>query len=151
VQQSKRFQFLALALLVLLIAGGMGGYTHYLRNSCDLKAVEEASTVLIRQRNRYDHSYQFAVTATRDAIVRPVVELQQILMDTQQVTVPACMQTAKQELIDYMGTVLRAFASYGAGESDAMVRDLVNESQVHYDNFTTELEDVRECAPLCIR
>lgn len=113
--------------------------------------MDEVSTVLIRQRNRFDHSYQFAVTASRDAIVRPVADLQQILMDTQDVSVPVCVETAKNELIDYMGTVLRAFAAYGAGEPDAAVRTLVNESQSHYDNFATELDALKECAPYCIR
>ena len=148
-RRSRRFEFLIL--IVTLLAGIAGGYIYFLGSSCEANAVDDASTVLLRQRNRFDHSYQFAVTASRDAIVRPVADLQQILMDTRDVEVPVCMQTVKKELIDYMGTVLRAFSSYGAGDSDATVRSLVNESQAHYENFSTELEAVKECAPVCIR
>jgi hypothetical protein len=112
--------------------------------------VKDASARLIRQRNSYDHAYQFATGASRTAVVRPVAELQQILMDTQDVPVPACMRTAKAELINYMGTVIRAFLAYGAEESDATVRGLIDQSEAYYDNFNTELEAVDECAPFCI-
>jgi hypothetical protein len=150
VRKARGFLLPAAGLLILLI-GSAVAYTFYLRSSCDVKAVEESSAVLLRQRNRYDHSYQFAVTAARDAIVRPVAELQQIMMDTQDVTVPRCLQTAKQELVGYMGTVIQAFFAYGSGEADTSVRDLIDQSQGHYDNFGTELEVVKECAPFCFR
>ena len=71
-------------------------------------------------------------------------------MDTQQVAVPVCMRTAKNELIDYMGTVIRAFQAFGAQEDDIAVRDLINQSETHYDRFKTELDAVRECAPFCL-
>lgn len=135
--------------VVLLIAAG--GYTSHLRSNCNVQAVEEASALLLRQRNRYDHSYQFAVTAARDATVRPVGELQQILMDTKELTVPACVQAAKDELILYMGTVIRAFVAYGEGQPDGTVRGLVDESQTYYDDFSAELDAVNACTPLCIR
>jgi hypothetical protein len=115
-----------------------------------MNAVKEASARLVRQRDSYDHTYQFATSASRDAVVRPVAELQQILMDTQDVAVPACMNLAKAELIDYMGTVIRAFQAFGAQETDAIVRDLIDASEKHYDNFTAELDAVNACTPFCI-
>lgn len=121
-----------------------------LARPCDVSAVEKASALLIRQRDRYDHSYQFAASASADAIVRPVAELQQILMDTQEVVVPVCMQTAKDELIEYMGVVIRAFVAYGAQEADAAVRELIEQSEAHYDNFAVELDAVNKCAPFCL-
>ena len=71
-------------------------------------------------------------------------------MDTQEVGVPACMQTAKTELINYMDAVIRAFHAFGALEADETIRGLKNQSEKHYDNFITELEAVNECAPFCI-
>ena len=118
--------------------------------ACDVGAVEEISAILLRQKDRYDHSYQFAASASQDAIVRPVAELQQILMDTQDVVVPACMEAAKTELVSYMGTVIRAFAAYGALETNTTVRELIDQSETHYDNFKKELNAVNECAPFCI-
>lgn len=147
--KSKRLLWVALILVVLMVT--TVGYVSQVPSACDVKAVQEASDRLLRQRNRYDHSYQFAVTAARDAIVRPVGELQQILMDTNELPVPACMQTAKDELILYMGTVVRAFLAYGEGQANSAVRALIDESQAHYDDFSAELEAVNACAPLCIR
>jgi hypothetical protein len=60
------------------------------------------------------------------------------------------MRTAKNELIDYMGTVIRAFQAFGAQEADSTVRDLIDQSEMHYDDFKMELDAVRECAPFCI-
>lgn len=152
VQKSSRFLLPASALIVVLIVAAVGIYTwYYLHNTCEVNAVKDASALLVSQRNRYDHAYQFATSASRTSLVRPVLTLQQILMDTKEVVVPACMQTAKTELINYMGIVIRAFLAFGAGEADATIRDLITQSETHYDNFTTELEAVNKCAPFCIR
>jgi hypothetical protein len=145
-QKLRRF----LLLLILLVAATSTYAWYSIYRACEVSAVEKASVLLVRQRDRYDHTYQFATSASRDATVRPVAELQQILMDTQQVGVPVCMQTAKDELIDYMGTVIRAFDAFGAQETDSTVRELINQSETHYDNFATEVEAVKACAPLCI-
>jgi len=151
VQKSSRFLLPASALIVLLIVAAVGTYTWiYLYNPCEVDAVKEASAFLVSQLKSYDHAYQFAATASRTSLVRPVGTLQQILVDTKEVDVPVCMQTAKNELINYMGTVIRAFRAFGVGEEDATIRDLINQSDTHYGNFTTELEAVNKCAPFCI-
>ncbi len=151
VQKSSRFLLPASALIVLLIFAAMGMYTWYsLYNPCEVNAVREASVILASQLKTYDHAYQFATTASRTSLVRPVNTLKQIFMDTQGFVVPACMQTAKNELINYMGTVIRAFQAFRAGESDATIRDLVIQSDAQYENFNAVLEAVNKCAPFCI-
>jgi hypothetical protein len=87
----------------------------------------------------------------RSGLGAPLYKLQQIFVDTQAVAVPVCMQTAKNELLNYMRTVFRAFRAFGAGEEDVTIRDLVNESNIYYGNFNAELEAVTKCAPFCIR
>ena len=114
-----------------------------------MKAVEEASAFLVSQLNTYDGVYQVAATASRNALPHPVTVLQQIFVDTQEVGVPACMQTAKDELLNYMGNVISAFQAFIAAETDTTIRDLLVESDKHYSNFRTELEAVKECAPYC--
>ena len=137
------------ALLILAAAGTL--YTRYsLRSSCDVNAVKETSTILVTQQRVYDGVYQVAVTASRSAPDHPVNTLKQILMDTQEVDVPGCMQTAKNELVDYMGTVILAFDAYRAGQADATVRDLIQQSDTQYANFRAQLREVDECAPYCI-
>jgi hypothetical protein len=152
VKKPGRFRWAAGAVLVLLVLAAVGAYTWYsLQRSCDVNSVKDASERLVRQRNSYDHTYQFATSVAQNAVVRPVADLQQILMDTQDVDVPVCMQTAKEELIDYMRIVIRAFLAYGAQEADTTVRDLLDQSNAHYDKFNSELEEVNQCAPFCIR
>lgn len=149
--KSNRFLLAASALFVLFLVATAGSFTWYsLQRSCEVDAVKEASTILVRQRDRFDHTYQFATSASQNSVVRPVAELQQILMDTQEVPVPACLRTGKNELVNYMGAVIRAFLAFGAQEADATIRGLLDQSDAHYDNFSTELEAVHECAPFCI-
>ena len=147
-----RFLLPAIVVITLVIAASAGLYTwSSLRASCDLQAVAKASALLRNQLDRFDHSYQFATSASQDALIHPVNTLQQILMDTQQIPVPGCLQTARVELVAYMTGVIRAFQAYGAQQPDATIRDLLEQSDAHYGNFFSELEAVDRCAPLCIR
>ena len=135
--------------LLSMVAAGIYGW-YFLYRPCEVNAVKETSAILISQANTYDRVYQSAINAPATLVDGPVVTMQQILMDTQEVAVPACMQTAKDELLNYMTVVIRAFRSFAALETDATVRDLVDKSNEHYGNFLTELKAVNECAPLCI-
>ena len=64
--------------------------------------------------------------------------------------VPACLQTAKHELISYMGAVIDAFPAFGPEEDKMTVRSLIDRSETHCDSFTAELEEIKKCAPFCI-
>jgi hypothetical protein len=151
VQKPRRFLWPAILLIVLFIVAALGTYAWYsLYRSCEVKAVEEASALLRSLWNRYDDVYQVATSATPGSVVLPATVLKQILMDTQQVAVPTCMKTAKNELVDYMGAVIRAFQAYAEREPDATVRGLIDESETHLDHFRAELRKVKECAPYCI-
>jgi hypothetical protein len=150
-EKSSRFLLPVILVLVLVLVSAAGIYTWYFwYRPCEVNALREASTFLLTQRNTYDEAYQFATTASRTSLEHPVSTLKLILMDTQPVEVPSCLQTAKDELIDYMGTVIRAFGAYGAGEADQVIWDLINQAETYYDNFAAELEAVNECAPFCI-
>ena len=137
------------ALVLLAAAVGLYGL-FFVRAACEVPAVERASFLLVHQMERFDHSYQFATSAAPDKIVRPLAELQQIMMDTQTVEVPGCLRTAKEDLVGYMGTVVQAFLAYQAQEAD-LVRDLMGQSDTHYEDFHLEMEKVMECAPWCFR
>jgi hypothetical protein len=153
VQKPASFSGLKRGIIMLVITlAAVGTYAwFYLRNSCKVDAVQEASVILVSQVRRYDDVYQVATDAPPDAVVIPVTVLQQILMDTQQVAVPACMRTAKSELVSYMGAVIRAFLAYSAEETNAVIRELITESETHYEKYRTEMEAINKCAPLCVR
>ena len=149
-QRFKGFLLLAGKLLALAIAVTVGVYASmYVYNPCDVDAVKDASIFLDIQLKHYDDVYNSAASGTRTSLTYPITVLQQILVDTQQIAVPACMQTARNELISYMGTVIQAFQSYTAGEEEFTVNNLIYQSNEHYYNFYSELDAVSECAPFC--
>lgn len=149
--RSRRILWLTSALIVVFLVAAAGMYAwFFVYNPCEVEAVQDASAFLAGQLNTYDQVYQVATTASRTAPDHPVNTLKQIFMDTQQVPVPACMRTAKHELMNYMGTVISAFQAYRAGEADAAVVSLIRESDAQYENFHAELEAVNKCAPYCL-
>lgn len=151
VQRSNRFLSLVGALMALILVTAAGIYAwRYMLNPCDEQAVKEASAFLTSQRRAYDDLYQFTTTVRPEGLNPPVTRLQQIFMNTQAASVPVCLRTAKEELLAYMGTVIRAFRAFEAGEEERQIRELVDQSYQHYDNFKTELEAVSQCAPFCL-
>jgi hypothetical protein len=151
VQKLNRFLWFASALIVLFIFASLGLYAWiFVYNPCEVEVVKETSTMLVTQLTMYDGVFQVAVTASRTAPDHPVNTLKQIFMDTQEISVPACMQTAKNELLNYMGTVINAFQAYRAGEADATVRGWIKQSDTRYTNFQAELKAVNKCAPFCL-
>ena len=150
-EKSNRFRWLAATLTALIFLAAVSTYAWVYRwNPCEEQAVKEASAFLTAQLAMYDGQYQFTTTVYRSGLDAPVYKLQQIFMNTQAVEVPACMQSAKNELLDYMRTVIRAFDAFGAGEEDTTIRELIDQANTHYDNFNAELEAVDRCAPFCL-
>lgn len=150
-QKSNRFLWAAGVIIALLVIGGVSAYIWiYLPRTCEVTAVEEASAILVSQVKRYDDVYQVATDAPQEAVFIPVSVLQQNLMDTQQVVVPACMKIAKKELLSYMDAVIRAFQAYAAQAPTTTVRGLIDQSETHYARFSMELKDVKKCAPYCV-
>jgi len=150
IQKTSRFLWPASVLIILLIIVATGMYAWYYRyNLCEMSAVEDASSFLLSQLKRYDAQYEFAVTVYRTGLARPVDVLQQIFMDTQGGAVPVCMQRAKDELLNYMGTVISAFHAYMGEETETTIRGLLSQSYTHFNNFKMELEAVNKCAPFC--
>lgn len=150
IRRSRRFLLPASVFLVVLIAAVASSLWFYLSGPCEVDAVEEASALLVSQMRRYDAVYQVATNASGTSLRIPITVLQQIRMDTKDVVVPACMQTAKNELLSTMDAVIRAFLASMAQEPDETIRNLIRQSRTHFVNFTTELEAVKECAPHCL-
>jgi hypothetical protein len=150
-QKSNRFLLLAGTLIVLLIFAAVGMYAwFFVYNPCEVASVKETSTMLVTQLTMYDGVFQVAATASRTSPDHPVNTLKQIFMDTQEIPVPACMKTAKNELLNYMGTVISAFQAYRAGEADATVWGWIKQSDAQYTNFQAKLKAVNKCAPYCL-
>ena len=150
-QRSSRFSLWAGALAFLLIVAAGGTYVWYaIPRSCEVEAVQETSAILVSQMKRYDDVYIPATAGTRTSLEYPLAVMQQILVDTDQLEVPACMRTAKDELVNYMAVVIRAFEAFKAGEPGATIQGLLDDSYAHVRAFRLELDAVNECAPFCL-
>lgn len=137
-------------LVAVLVAAAIGSYLwYYLQSSCGVNNVRAATSALNGQVNVYADAYQMASLSAPAAMMSPVTQMQQILMDTKEVAVPACLQTAKTELVTSMEDGIRAFLAFMEQEPEVEVQRLIEKSSTHLDNFTTELEAVNRCAPLC--
>lgn len=151
-RKSNLLRWLAGTVLGLVVAAVAGIYGwRYVYNPCEVDIVQESSTFLETQLKSYDHLYQVATGATPATVDAPLQVMQQIFMDTQATGVPACMQSAKNNLLHYMETVIRAFRAWEVGESNSTIGRLLSESDIYYENFREELDTINECAPFCIR
>jgi hypothetical protein len=154
-QEHTKISHLSLATLVmfilLFIVAAGGTYAWYTINPpCEINAVQEATELLISKMSMYDDVYVSAAAApSRGSTLYPVSVMQRIMADTQQVDVPVCMQTAKDELVGYMGDAIRAFHAYEAQQKDTMVKGWLDSSYAHIRKFIQELDDLEKCAPIC--
>lgn len=150
-EKPRRFLLVAGAVLGVMVVAALGVYAWYaVYGPCTRGTVDSASTALFEQVAAFEEAYRSAASATPAGLMGPVTSMQQILWDTREVTVPGCMQEARLELVTSMESAIRAFLAVMTGESGETVEGLLQDSQTHLDNFTTELESVHTCAPFCL-
>lgn len=138
------------AIAALLIVGAVGLYTwYYLYSPCGVNQVKAASAHLTDQATAYDRAYQATRGVSAPMLMGPVTQMQQILMETRELVVPDCLQTAKIELLTAMEDTIRAFLAYMEQKPEEAVRELIEKSTMHLENFSVELETINQCAPLC--
>lgn len=139
------------AVLGIMVVAALGVYAWYaVYGPCTRETVNTASTALFEQVAAFEAAYQAAASATPIGLMGPVTSMQQVLWDTRELSVPACMQFARNELIIAMESAIRAFLAVMNGESRETVEGLLQDSQKHLDIFATELESVNKCAPFCL-
>lgn len=139
----------ALVFLVILAAGRQLALSQLAR-SCEVEAVKEATAVLVSLTDRFDDVYSSAANGTPTSLEYPISVMQQTLMDTQQVELPACMENVRYELVGYMDAVIRAFRAYAADEPNANVEANLENSYSHIKDATQELDRIEQCAPYCL-
>src|SRR5262245_11591644 len=125
----RRFLWAAGVLMVLLIVAAVGIYIWFaLYGPCTANTVERASAALTERLTQFDAIYQSISSLTPVAIIGPITQMEQILMDTKEVAVPACLQVARNELITAMEGLIRALLAVMESKSEATVTNLLEES-----------------------
>lgn len=145
-----RFWIAAAVVAAVMVVGAVSVYTWYaLYGPCRRASVNSASDALFQQVYAFEAAYQAAASTTPIGLVGPVTRMQEILRDTREVPVPACMQIARNELVTSMESAIRAFLAIMTRESDQTIADLMADSIAHVENFSTEMDAVNKCAPFC--
>jgi hypothetical protein len=111
--------------------------------------VDQAKILLTNQLQRYDDAYHVAAATSRKPLAQPVVKLQTIQRETTGIPVPACLETAKNELILMMDAAIEGFLAFMAQESDPAISVLLDSSIAHRGTFNNELLVVDACKPFC--
>ena len=138
------------AIMLFLILAAVSGYTWFaLYGPCTVDTVETASNAMLDQLQRFDVIYQSIPSLTPLELFDPMTQLQQILIDTKNVVVPACLLIAQNELIIGMETLMRALLAVMESRPEATATGLFEKSTAHLDNFKAELKWIDRCAPFC--
>jgi hypothetical protein len=149
-KKAKGFPWVISLIILLCVAATAGGFGwYYFDGPCGVSKVKEGTTALVDQRNIYGGAYQVAASTSLISLSGPVGELQKIQRDTEKIVVPACMESAKNELILAMDKAADAFRAFMAEKLDKEVSRHVKLSTTHLRKFTAELEAVNKCAPFC--
>ena len=136
--------------MLLLIVAAVSGYTWIaLYGPCSVNTVETASDALLNQLQLFDAAYQSTSSLNAVELFGPMTQLQQILIDTEKVVVPACLRAAQIELITAMKTLIRAILTVMESKPEATATELFEKSSKHLDNFAAELEWINKCSPFC--
>lgn len=147
----RRFPIVLGAVLVILLVAAVGVYTWFaLYGPCSRENVKTAATALFKQASAFEQAFQSIASTAPIGLIGPVTQMEQTLLDTRGVAVPACMQVAKNELATSMESEIRAFLAIMNQEPEKHVKDLMQDSRTHIENFANEIEAVNKCAPFCL-
>ena len=150
-EKQGRFWIVAGAVLGVMVVAALGVFAWYaVYGPCTRGNVNTVSKALFEQVAAFEQAYQAAASASPVQLMGPLTSMQQILWDTREVVVPACMQLARNELITSMESAIRAFLAVMNGETEETVQELIQDSRTHLENFATEMESVNKCAPFCL-
>src|SRR5690349_11970235 len=111
-QTQSRFVSGFLLLCVLFVIAGIGW--NYLYGPCGVVQVDRASDVLSHQLQTYQDAYNIAASTERSALAEPVADLQMLQRETEAIQVPACLETAKSELLLSIDAAARGFLALRA-------------------------------------
>ena len=147
----RRFLIVGGIFLAVLLVAAVSVYTWFaVYGPCGRGTVDTASAALIDQLKAFEADFQMAASMNAVGLVGPVTHMEQTLLATREVVVPACMQVAKNELVTSIESEIRAYLAIMSQKPDKTVQKLKADAKTHLEKFGTELEAVNRCAPFCL-
>lgn len=98
------------------------------------KSVADLNSVFAK----WNDAYRLADATSRIALSGPVSNLQAIKREATGITVPACLDAAKQSLLDGMGATIEGFMTFMANENNLgkiYAADFFDKSREHFKKY----------------
>jgi hypothetical protein len=136
-EKPGRFLLAAGAVLGIMVVAALGVYAWYaVYGPCTRGTVDTASTALFEQVAAFEQAYRSAASTTPIGLIGPVTTMQQVVWDTREVEVPACMQIARNELITRLTCfVLQWFFFAGIQQALRLFQDPFEALSVFFERF----------------
>jgi hypothetical protein len=100
---------------------------------------------------RWHHTVAVAEGTSRNALLEPLTELQDLRKEAGELEAPECGLPVKQAMLEYMDYTVDGFlASMGQVASDAKIATLMLSSRMWRQSFESALEDLRADRPIVV-
>jgi hypothetical protein len=141
---------------IIVIGGALGGYfwnksrQEYIhKGPCGIDLVNAANSEMSDIFVRWTDADNLAKSTPRVGLAAQIQTLQQIKRDSQKITVPTCLQNARDELGQGMDNAINAYIAFMGQEDDAVVNQNFTFATNNLKNYSTEIDRVMACAPDC--
>jgi hypothetical protein len=133
--------------LVVVLGGAFGWF--YMYGPCGVQRVTEAVEQMQVKADEFDDALTVASSTARISLSGPVAQLQTIRRETDNIAVPACLQTAKNLTVSGMQSYIDSLISFMGEVDDFTVNAQMTQGNNYLSQAVAELEDVSVCAPFC--
>lgn len=132
---------------ILLAAAAIAWYWFY--GPCGITRVDQAIEALSSNNDDFWKTTQLASSTSRIALSGPVQHLQEINQQTEDLSVPTCLEEAKQSYSRSQQETIEGFLAFMAEESDALVESKLHNATTYLGTYQLQIETVMKCAPFC--
>lgn len=118
-------------------------------NYCPETKAEEAFDDFDSIISKWNIAYGEAALSSGYGLLNPIDEMTSIQNDLHDLSVPKCLEEAKEQLDIHMDFVIIAFETYMLDVSDPLIDGYFDRSEIAFDRYGDERLDVIKCLPNC--
>ena len=136
-----------IGLFVLVAASGFAWYYFY--GPCGRIAVQQASDEIAAISGDWEDAVSLADSTPRMSLAPQIERLQNIQDDLQSMSVPACMEDARDQVDEGMAGIVLAYTMFLGQADDSEVSSEMMSGFSRLFDGQSQVEEIRECAPFC--
>lgn len=138
-----------IGLIALVVVAGAGFGWYYFLGPCGVNKVKAAKTEFSDLISEYQDAMDVASSTPRISLSGPIGKLQDIKRKVDDIEFPACMEAAQRFTVAGMEKSIDGFISFMGQADDSVVNSSLVSAFGFFDQATTELETITDCAPFC--